>query len=196
MNRAAVITFVVVFTSIAVAAQTGAPAHQSVDPMAQIAADVSSVSRSVKTLSDRLKEFVDKWEKVGGLTLTEKQQRLVLGMEMLMRAEQRVATLQKFQIDLTDKQNEVRSRLTQIESDLRPRNIDRGLTLEGTTETEELRETRRQKLQNERSALNNLLQQVERNLADANDNVREAQSLAFRLRRTFLPQIEREIYDQ
>ncbi len=196
MNRAAVITFVVLFTSIAVAAQTGAPAHQSVDPMAQIAADVSSVSRSVKTLSDRLKEFVDKWEKVGGLTLTEKQQRLVLGMEMLMRAEQRVATLQKFQIDLTDKQNEVRSRLTQIESDLRPRNIDRGLALEGTTETEELRETRRQKLQNERSALNNLLQQVERNLADANDNVREAQSLAFRLRRTFLPQIEREIYDQ
>jgi hypothetical protein len=76
------------------------------DPMAQIATQLTAISRSVQTLSDRMKLFVDKFEKVCGLTLTEKQQRLVLGMELLMRTEQCVATLQKFQIDLTDKQNE------------------------------------------------------------------------------------------
>jgi hypothetical protein len=143
-----------------------------------------------------MKAFVDQFEKVGGLTLTEKQQRLVLGMELLMRTEQRVATLQKFQIDLTDKLNEIRSRLSQIDSDLRPRNIDNSVAFAGTTETEELRDTKRQKLAGERIALNNLLQQVESNLAEASANVREAQALAYRLRRTFLPQIEQEIYGQ
>jgi hypothetical protein len=90
----------------------------------------------------------------------------------------------------------VRTRLTEIESELRPRNIENSVALAGTTEAEELRDTKRQKLMNERAALNTLLQQIQSNLAEANDNVREAQALAYRLRRTFLPQIEQEIYGQ
>ena len=171
-------------------------AYSASDPMAQIATQLTAISRSVQTLSERMKVFVDKFEKVGGLTMTEKQQRLVLGMELLMRTEQRVATLQKFQIDLTDKQNEVRSRLTQIENDLRPRNIENSVNLAGTTEAQELREMKQNKLANERVALTNLLQQIQSNLADVNENVREAQAMASRLRRTFLPQIEQEIYGQ
>lgn len=194
MTKPAILVLLVVFVAADAFGQSAG--YQPADPMNQIAVELTTISRSVKTLSDRLKEFVDKWEKVGGLTLTEKQQRLILGMEMLMRAEQRVAVLQKMQIELTDKQNDVRSRLAQIELDLRPRNIERGLAFEGTTETEEIRETRRLKLINERNSLNNLLQSVERNLAETNESVRDAQGLAWRLRRTFLPQIEREIYDQ
>lgn len=169
---------------------------QSQDPMANISAELTNISRSVQTLNERLKAFVDKFEKVGGLTLTEKQQKLVLGLEVLVRAEQRVSTFQKFQIELVEKQNEARSKLAQVEVDLRPRSIDRSVAFEGTTETEELRDSKRQKLQAERSSLQQLLSQIQGNLSETNDNLREAQALANRLRRTFLPQIERELAEQ
>lgn len=173
---------------------TGLQAQQ--DSMGTIAVELTKISRSVATLSERMKSFVDKFEKVGGLTLTEKQQRLVLGMELLVRTEQRVATLQKFQIELVEKQNATKNRLSQVESDMRPRNIDRGIALEGTTETQELRENRRNRLEAEYASLNQLLNQIQGNVAENNQTLREAQLMAERLRRMFLPQIERELYEQ
>lgn len=166
------------------------------DPMNNIAAELAKISRSVTTLTEKMKVFVDKFEKVGGLTFTDKQQRLILGMELLMRTEQRVATFQKLHIELVEKQNTTKNRLTQVESDLRPRNIDRGVVFEGTTETEELRDSRRQRLQAERIALTSLLSQIQNNVQETSDSLREAQGLAFRLRRMFLPEIEREFYEQ
>lgn len=196
MMRTHVFVVAVILMAANAATAQSPTVYQQGDPMVQISIQLGTISRSVQTLTEQMKLFVDKFEKVGGLTLTEKQQRLVLGMELLMRTEQRVATLQKFQIDLTDKLNDIKGRLTQIESDLRPRNIENSVALAGTTEAEELRDSKRQKLANERASLTSLLQQVQANLGDVNDNVREAQALANRLRRTFLPQIERELYDQ
>ncbi len=166
------------------------------DPMAALSADVSKISTSVRTLTDTLKAFVDKWEKVSGLTLSEKQQRLVMGMELLSRSEQRVVTFQKAQIELTEKYNASRNRLAQVEIELRPRNITNSTTYAGTTETEELRENRKQKLQSERSSLLQLLSSIQANLSETSENLREAQGLSDRLRRTFLPQVERELYEQ
>jgi hypothetical protein len=71
-----------------------------------------------------------------------------------------------------------------------------GTTFEGTTETEEIRESNKQKLQSERSNLTQLLTSIQGSLNDTNENLRDAQSLAERLRRMLLPQIERELYDQ
>ncbi|CAN5386492.1 hypothetical protein BH10ACI3_BH10ACI3_03900 [soil metagenome] len=166
------------------------------DPMNSIAADLAKITRSVSTLSAQMKIFVDKFEKVGGLTFTEKQQKLILGMELLTRTEQRVTVLQKAQIDLVEKQNEVKNKLTQVENDLRPRNVENSVVYAGTTETDELREARRVKLQSERMNLNALLTQLQSNAAETTDALRDAQSLAYRLRRTFLPQVEKELYDQ
>lgn len=174
-------------------AQTVAPTG---DPLYAIATDISRITVSVEKLTAQLKAFVDKWEKVGGMTLSEKQQRLVLGLELLVRTEQRVATLQKFQIDIVEKQNETRSKLSQIEIDLRPRNLERAFKFEGSTETVELIEAREKKLTAERTSLMQLMNQLQINAAEANENVRDARDLANRLRRTFLPQIERELYDQ
>lgn len=196
--RVVVLSIVSLASAAALFGQSSQPAAlpQYSDPMTSIAIDLRKISGSVQMLSERMKSFVDKFEKVGGLTLTEKQQRLVLGMEMLIRAEQRVATLQKSVIELTEKLNQSRSRLSQVESDLRPRNIDRSVALEGTTEAEELRESRRQRLQAERLSLSQLVQQIQGDVAEATDNLREAQALAGRLRRLILPQIEREMYEQ
>jgi uncharacterized protein YukE len=166
------------------------------DPLTSIAVDLNRISSSVQMLNERMKSFVDKFEKVGGMTFTEKQQKLVLALEFLVRAEERLATLQKAQIDLVEKQGTTRSRLAQVERDAAPQGIDRSVVLEGTTRTEEIRESRRNTLTAERASLQSLLGQINANLSDTADAVRDAQVLVQRLRRQYLPQIEREIFDQ
>jgi hypothetical protein len=163
------------------------------DPMANISMELSNISRSVRQLSERLQAFVDKFEKVGGLTLSEKQQRFIMGLEILVRSEQRVATLQKAHTDLLEKQIQVKARLTQVELDLRPQSIERLTQLEGSTQTVEIRENRRDKLIAEQRSLQQLGQQIERSIAEADMALREAQAHVYRLRRSLLPQIEREI---
>jgi len=193
------IFFVLVFCgciSTCVLAQSPTSAYRPpADPLAAAAADLAKISRSVQTLSATLQAFVDKFEKVSGLTLTEKQQKLILGMELLTRTEQRVVNLQKSQIELTEKLNSTRTRLTYVETELRPRNVNNSTTFAGTTETEELREGRRIKLERERTTLSQLEFQVQGNLAETGNTLRDAQALAERLRKTFLPQIERELYE-
>ncbi len=196
LTRACVIFIFLVCAASTISAQASSSMNRPADPIAALSSDVSRISSSVRTLSETLKAFVDKWEKVSGLTLTDKQTKLVLGLELLTRTEIRVSNFQKAQIELTEKYNSTRNRLTQVEIDLRPRNINNSTTFEGTTETEEIRESNKQKLQSERSNLTQLLTSIQGSLNDTNENLRDAQSLAERLRRMFLPQIERELYDQ
>lgn len=170
--------------------------YYSSDPLANISVEVTKMSVSVGKLTAQMKLFVDKFEKVGGITFNEKQQKLILAMELISRAEARVAVLQKAQIDLTEKLNQSRNRLTQVEVDLRPASIERSVTFTGTTQTEELRDARKTRLQAERTNLTQLVQQITSNLAETNEALREAQILAARLRKIYLPQIEREMYEQ
>ena len=158
--------------------------------------DVARIAASVQTLTKTFKDFVDKFAKVDGLTLGEKQQKLVVGMQLLIQNEQRVATWQKFQIELAEKESQIRSRLAQIDLDLNPQSIDRSVTFEGGTQAPEIKENRRRTLQAERNSLQPVLQQIQSNLQDAGYQVREAQALVQRLRRTFLPQVERELSEQ
>ncbi|HVF30941.1 MAG TPA: hypothetical protein VNA22_08220 [Pyrinomonadaceae bacterium] len=176
-------------------AQTYAPPQpqQPLDPMANISVELSRISRSVATLSQTLGQFVDKFEKVGGMTLTDKQQKMVMGLEILVRSEQRVATLQKAHTELIEKHITVKGRLTQIELDMRPQSIERTTQLQGSVDTVERQETRREKLVAEQRSLTQLVLQIERNITEAEMSLREAQSHVIRLRRTLLPQIEREI---
>ena len=183
-------------SSASIFGQAPSSTYRAADPVAAMSSDLAKITVSVQTLSNTLKSFVDKFEKVSGLTMTEKQQKLILGMELLTRTEIRVTTLQKAQIELTQNLNATNSRISQIDIDLRPRNINNSTTYEGTTETEELRESKRQKLQSERANLVRVQTQLQSFLSETGDVLRDAQSLAERLRRTFLPQIERELYDQ
>ncbi len=176
-------------------AQTGAPGYgqPSLDPIANISLELTNISKSVKSLNDRLREFVDKFEKVGGLNLTEKQQRFVMGLEILVRSEQRVATLQKHLSDLTEKQIQIRQRLKQTELDLRPQSVERTTQLQGSTDTVEIRENRRESLLEYQRSLQVWLQQNESSIYEAQSGLREAQAHVYRLRRSLLPQIEKEI---
>jgi hypothetical protein len=188
-----VLTFVFSTTAQTDRAGYNPPQQVPLDPMASISMELTNISRSVATLSERLKQFVDKFEKVGGSNLSEKQQRLIMGLEILVRSEQRVATLQKAHSDLIEKQIQVKSRLTQIDLDMRPQSIERSTQLQGSVDTVERQENRRDKLVAEQRSLQLLNQQIERNIYEAESALREAQAHVARLRRSLLPQIEKEI---
>ena len=164
------------------------------DPMSSIAVDVNNLQRAVRDLSGLLRQFVEKFEKAGGVTLSEKQQRFIMGLELLVRSEQRLGLLQRASADLTEKQVQIKTRLTQIELDLRPANLDRSTMYEGAgSQSIEMRETRQNKLVVEQRSLQQLLAQIERSINENEYALREAQSHVARLRRTLLPEIERAI---
>ncbi len=163
------------------------------DSLVPITVELSQISKSVQMLNDRFKTFFDK---LGGSTVNDRQQKVITGIQSLTAAEQRVTNFQNSQYDLTQKLNDTRSKLIQIESDLRPRNIDRSVAMVGTTETEELRESRRQRLQGEKLTLTQLAIQLQNDISENTNLLREAQTLAARLRKMYIPMIEREMYDQ
>ena len=168
----------------------------AIDPVTSMSTDVAKISRSVNTLAAAFKTFVEKFDKGAALALTAKQQRLILAMDLLSKAEARVAVLQKAQIDLTEKLNETRAKLAQNDLDARPQSIDRSVSFAGTTQTQEIRDNRAAKLAAERATLTTLAQQIQSNLNETNEGLRDAQNLVIRLRREFLPQIEKELFDQ
>lgn len=201
MKKLSLFCFLSLSLTLATAAQSSPAANTqpaptySYDPWQNISLELSAISKSVQSLNQSMKAFVDKFEKVGGINFTEKQQRLVLAMEFLTRSEERLATLQRTQIELVEKQGTTRSRLAQVDRDLFPQSIDRSVALEGTTKAEEMRESRRTTLQNERASLQALLAQINSNLSETSEAVRDAQSLVYRLRKMYLPQIEKEIFE-
>lgn len=192
-----ILIFAIPLSAFPVAAQQVPAASQNqYDPNANLTYDVSRIAASVQVLTKTFKDFVDKFAKVEGLSLGEKQQKLVVGMQLLVQNEQRVANLQKFQIEMSEKESQIRSRLAQIEIDLNPQVIDRSVAFEGSSQTPEIKENKRRTLQAERNSLQPVLQQIQSNLQDVSNSVREALTLVQRLRRTFLPQIERELSEQ
>jgi hypothetical protein len=187
----------VLFFSITIFAQNNPPVAQpqqsiqSPNPVENISAELVKVSKSLQVFNKNFKAFLDYLPQ--GAKFSEKQQSLLLGFEILNRAEERVQILQKFQIELTEKQANVRTRLAQVEQEVTPEGIDRIVALVGTTRTEEYRESRRRTLEAEKSSLRQLAAQINQNLADSSDELRQAALFVRRLRNKILPQIEQEI---
>ena len=181
---------------LAVTAQAQNPTSAYINPVTDqaVLGELQRISKSLHTLTDSLKSFVELTENAKGGP-SARQQRLMLGMDMLVKTEERISNFQKLQIELVEKQNENRGKLAQVEIELRPRNIDRSTTFEGTTETQEFRDNRRQKLTAERTTLTALLTQIQTTLNETAESLTDAQGQAYRLRRTILPQLERELTD-
>lgn len=189
------LTFVL-FLSVSLSAQQPGAQQIALDPTTSMAYDMARVAASVQTMTKTLKDFVDKFAKAEGVALSERQAKLVVGMQILVQAEQRLAVQQKYQIELVEKESQIRSRISQIDIDADQQALERSVAFEGGTRTPEVKEIRRRTLMAERSSLQNVLQQVQSNLQDSNVSIREAQSLVQRLRRAFLPQVERELSEQ
>ncbi|HTH36453.1 MAG TPA: hypothetical protein VL572_00725 [Pyrinomonadaceae bacterium] len=187
-SKVTIVAMIILLTaSAAVAQQPAANAN------AAIAQDVSRIAVSVQALSKSLREFVDKMGKAETVSLPDRHQKLILGMQLLVQAEQRLATQQRYNVEIAEKDIAVRSRLAQIEIELNQLDRTYPSNIEGSTQTPEIREVRRNALQAEKTTLQNGQQQLQNALMEAQNSVRESQGLVQRLRRTYLPQVEREL---
>ncbi|MDQ3178954.1 MAG: hypothetical protein M3Q33_00385 [Acidobacteriota bacterium] len=196
MKAITILFFFVFVFSMQIFAQTNQsnnPPVQPLNPIDQISADLTKVSKSLQVFNKNFKAFLEILPQ--GIKFSEKQQNFLLAFEVLNRAEQRVQILQKFQIELTEKQADVKNRLTRVEEDITPEGIERSVAFLGTTKTEEIRESRRKTLEAEKTSLRQLLAQINQNLAETSNELRQALSFVKRLRDKILPQIEQEFSD-
>jgi chromosome segregation ATPase len=107
--------------------------------------DEDTMRRTVNDLTSQVTKLSDK------LTQMEQQQRTLVDLERLSRAEQRAEVLRTQMRDVQEKEATLMSRMEQIEFELRPENIDRSVSTYGTTHPEEARDARRRSLESEKT---------------------------------------------
>ncbi len=169
--------------------------HVQAIQVENISEKLTDISKSLNSLNERLAKFSETFSSNQGLKLSETQQTILAAFEYLNRAEQRLATLQKLKIELAEKQSSVRLQVSDIEEQLRPETIDRSVAFRGTTKTEELRESRRQALNKEKTELNALIFGIQNSLNETDNEIRETEQFLKRIRQRIFPAIEREISD-
>jgi uncharacterized phage infection (PIP) family protein YhgE len=104
----------------------------------------AEMQQSITTLSNQVNKLTDK------LTQMQEDDRYLMDMERLTRAEQRAEGLRSQLIDVQSKMADLQSRLETIEYSLKPENIDRATMVYGTVHPEEARDSRRRQLESER----------------------------------------------
>ena len=158
-----------------------------------ISADLEKISRSVEELNKSIVKTYKGLLSSNGLVLTENQQKLLVSFEILNRAEKRLSNLQTMRIELMEKQTTIRGRIAGFEDSLQRENIDRSVALRGTTNAEKFRERRRRILNNQKSGLERLLNEIQSTLGRTNTEFIETQQLVQELRRRLFPAIYREL---
>lgn len=157
-----------------------------------VANEIGLLRKTVQTLNSRLRELSNK-TLASESKEDDKQSRIAFNLDLLTRTEQRAEVLRKQLFELIEKETSLRTRLVQIEEDMRPENIERAMNLVGTTRTAELRDTRRKVLESDRKGLESLLSQTTQSRQRLEDDVRQADTLVSKLRQRILPIIENEI---
>lgn len=191
--------FAAIFLFSAVAAfsqQTPQPtpniSNQTVENISQ---DLSKIAKSVEDLNKQMKKFFETFSSNQGLKLSEKQSRILFAFEILNRAEQRIANLQTLKLTFAEKQTALRLLLARITDDSLPQSIDRYVSLRGTTNAEQLREIRRQALQKEKYELTKLLDELQNNINDINEEIRQTELFLKSIRQRIFGEIDKELSD-
>lgn len=144
-----------------------------------------SFQNKIDQFNTRIKEMssrVSSLESSRRGELDEKQRKLLLNLEILSRAEQRAETLREKLFNLTEKENSLKAELEQVEYDSQEDVINRNLAVMGSMRPEELRAQKLRTLQNKKTNINNLLQQIQANKAGLEENVAKADLLVEKLR--------------
>ena len=132
---------------ISTAETTGEPTTTPQTPEQKKAASERDMQRTINALSNQLDRLNSK------LTKMEENDRSLVDMERLTRAEQRAENLRMQQIDAESKLADLQARLEQTEWSIKPENIERLNAGYGSVRPEEARETRRRHLEGERTRL-------------------------------------------
>jgi hypothetical protein len=161
-----------------------------------VANEIALLRKSMQTLNIRLREISEKVlapDSNRSSSPSGNPNRIANNLDLLIRAEQRAEGLRKELLDRIEKETLLRSRLVQIDEDMRPESIERALNPFGTTRTAELRDNRRRVLETDRRGFESLLNQTTQSRVRLEEDVKQADSLVVRFRQRILPLIEKEI---
>lgn len=161
--------------------------------------EMRSLEEKVANFNLRMKELnkrVNSIESSKDSEYDAKQKRLLLNLDILSKAESRAENLRRQLIELVEKENEIKSKLDTLEYQIRPEMIERTVALTGSLRPEELREIRKKGLQSEQTNMQNLLVQIQTNKTDLEVNVRKADLLVEKLRRTLEVEIDKALADE
>jgi chromosome segregation ATPase len=81
--------------------------------------------------------------------------------------------------DVQKKENEVQTRIRQVEEDMKPENLERAFALNGSTRPEELRAERRRQLESEKTRLQSQLDQLAQSRARLETAIATAEAAAY-----------------
>lgn len=109
------------------------------------------MQRTVNRLTKQVEKLSDKLEQIEG------QQRALVDLERLSRAEQRAEAFRAQLREVQAKEAELQARQEQIEFEIKPENIERSVGIYGTTRPDEVREMRRRQLESERTRVQSQL---------------------------------------
>ncbi len=135
------------------------------------------MQQTINNLSNQVNRLNDK------LTQMQENDRSLIDMERLTRAEQRAESLRAQQVDVESKLADLQSRLEQTEYSLKPENIERSAAGYGSTKPEEAREARRRALESERTRLQSQIRILEVSRARLEQSVATADAEVDILRR-------------
>jgi Skp family chaperone for outer membrane proteins len=156
--------------------------------------EVAELRKSVQTLNERLKAIAEELLSPDPKeNNNQKVKQIATNLELLTQTEMRAEILRKQLIELIEKETTYRTRLTQMDEDMRPENIERSMAGIGTTRTTELRDTRRRSLDSERRGLESLLAITGQSRLRLEEDVRQADQLAARFRQRLFPLIEKQL---
>jgi chromosome segregation ATPase len=130
---------------------------------------MNRLSRQVTTLTEKL-------------TKMEEQQRTLVDLERLSRAEQRAEGLRAQLRDVMTKEADLQARADQLEFELKPENIERTTANSGSTRPEEVRDARRRALENERARVRSQLELMSQSRMRLETAIATADSEAERIR--------------
>lgn len=114
------------------------------NPAPKKTSDESNMRDTINSLSNQVDKLNNK------LTQMQENDRSLIDMERLTRAEQRAEGLRVQQVDVESKLADLQSKLELIEYSLKPENIERSAGF-GTVHPEEARETRRRQLESDKT---------------------------------------------
>jgi predicted nucleic acid-binding Zn-ribbon protein len=109
--------------------------------------DPDGMRNSVDQLSTQMSKLHDR------LAAMEDEQKSLVYLERLSRAEQRAEDLRAQLRDVQSKELDYDARMEQLQNDLRPENIDMSIATFGSTRPEDIRAQRRLQLENERKRI-------------------------------------------
>jgi len=185
----------VTVTADRVSAQTSS---QAVPPSSAstdlVASELALLRKSLQTLNSRLQAITEELLSPGSKQSdNEKVKQIATNLDLLTHTEERAEVLRKQLIELIEKETAYRTRMTQMDEDMRPENIERSMAGIGGTRTAEMRDTRRRSLDSERKGLESLLSITAQSRIRLEEDVRQADLLVAKFRQRLFPLIDKQL---